>query len=573
MDSIVPVEEGAEAFVELLNANGVDYIFLNPGTASVSVQEALSKFSALGKRTPRVILGLHEYVAMSAAHGYFMVSGKPQVVLVHFGLGTAQVGGALLNAQRGRAGIILCATRVPINIDGGETGERAFSLSWLHEQTDQAGVVCDYVKWDYELRSAETIHQVVQRAFRIASGEPYGPVYLMLPQDILAQKIKEVRIPPVERHAAAATPQLDNALLEKIAAMLIEAEEPLIITGYSGRHVEGVGALVGLAEALGARVVSSQHTMNFPTTHPLFGGFEPDPYLNDADVIFIVDNDIPYVPARATLRKDARIIHIDIDPLKRDLPMWGFPADILAECDSAKALPLLGEVIRRKATLEDRARFEERSRRLEGEHKQMREQWRDSAVAGEGQKPISADWLCRCLDEVIDEDTIVVEEAVTNRFAVLRQINRTRPGTFFTSEGSSLGWAPGAALGAKLASPDSTVVALVGDGTFIFGCPIPALWAANAYSAPFLCVIFNNTRYNALKGAIRNTYGEGSFSEKTGNWVGIDIIPPPDYARIARACGAYGQTVDEPSALKSALIDALEQVRQGKAAVVDVRVS
>ncbi|MFC2071030.1 thiamine pyrophosphate-requiring protein, partial [Chloroflexota bacterium] len=470
------------------------------------------------------------------------------------------------------AGIVLCATRVPIDIDGGETGGRTFSLSWLHEQMDQAGVVRDYVKWDYELRSAETIHQVVQRAFRIASSEPYGPVYLALPQDILARKIKEVRIPPVTRHSAVETPQVDNTLLEKMAAMLIEAQEPLIITGYSGRHTGGVEVLVELAEALGARVVSSQYMMNFPTNHPLSGGYSPDPYLNNADIILIIDHDVPYTPSRANLRTDAKIIHIDIDAVKRDLPMWGFPADILAECDSAKTLPLLSEAVQRKITPQDSARFRERFEKLQSEHKQMREQWRDSADSWSSEKPVSVDWLCRCLDEVIDENTIVIEEAVTNRMAVLRQIQRTKPGTFFTSEGSSLGWAPGAALGAKLASPDSTVVAIVGDGTFIFGCPVPTLWAAEACKAPFLCVIMNNARYNAPKRAIRSTYGEQSFSDKTGNFVGTDIVPPPDYAEIARACGAYGLTVEEPSEVKSVLSGALEQVRQGKMAVVDVRI-
>jgi acetolactate synthase-1/2/3 large subunit len=572
IENTVSVEEGGEAFIELLNANGVDYIFLNPGTASVSIQEALSKFKALGKRAPGVILSLHEFVALSAAHGYFMVSGKPQVVLVHLALGTLQLGGALLNVQRGRAGVIICATRVPSSREGKRTGVPSFPLHWIHEQFDQSGTVRGYVKWEYELRSIETIHEVVQRAFQIASTEPCGPAYLVLPQDLLGQKMKEVRIPPVARHGAASAPQVDMALMEKTATMLMQAAEPLIITGYSGRHPQAVGSLVELAETLGARVVTSQYHMNFPTTHPLCGGFGPEPYFKDADVIFVIDHDVPYIPARANLKPDAKLIHFDIDTVKPGFPTWGFAADILAECDSSKALPLLSQIIRQRATPEDKARFQARFLRLQNERQKQREQGQNLPMTKAAQKPISGDWLCRCLAEVIDDDTIVVEEAVTNRFAVLRHIQRTKPGTFFTSEGSSLGWALGAALGAKLASPDSTVVTLVGDGTFIFGSPISALWAANAYHAPFLCVVFNNRLYNAPKGAIRGTYGGQSFSEKTGLWVGVDIKPSPDYALIGQACGAYGKVVEDPEDLKPALANAIKKVRQGIPAVVDVRI-
>jgi acetolactate synthase-1/2/3 large subunit len=572
-DKIVPVNEGAEAFIEMLNANEVDHIFINPGTASVAIQEALSKYKALGKRAPEAITCLHEYVALSAAHGHFMVSGKPQVVLVHLTLGTQQMGGALLNAQRGRAGVVICATRVPTSRDGTGPGGRPFGVSWIHEQTDQAGIVRDYVKWEYELRSVETIPEIVQRAFRVASTEPCGPVYLVLPQDLLGQKMKEVVIPPIARYSAASTPQADEAVLEEVAGMLIQAEEPLIVTGYSGRNPQGVSSLVELAETLGARVVSSQHYMNFPTTHPLCGGFGPQQYMSNADVIFVIDNDLPYIPALASFKPGARLIYFDIDAVKPDFPRWGFAADILVGCDTSKTLPLLTRKIREKATPGDKGRFKARFQRLESEHEKQRQQAYDSAVEKSSVKPVSADWLCHCLNEIIDEDTIVVEETVSNRFAVLRHIQRTRPGTFFNSEGSSLGWALGAALGAKLASPESTVVSLAGDGTFIFGSPIPALWASNVYRAPFLCIVFNNRSYNVPRWAIRGAYGEGSYSEKTGYWVGVDIDPPPDYALIGEACGAYGRTVEDPAEVPEVLKNALEQVRQGKPAVVDVRLT
>ncbi len=130
MEKIIQVNTGAEAFIELLNANGVEYMFLNPGTDTSSIQQAISKFKTLGKRTPEVILCLHESVAMAAAHGYFMVSGKPQVVFVHTDVGIQQAGGAVHNAQRGRIGVVLCSGRAPSSVDSGKTNQ----VHWFQEQ-------------------------------------------------------------------------------------------------------------------------------------------------------------------------------------------------------------------------------------------------------------------------------------------------------------------------------------------------------------------------------------------------------------------------------------------------------
>ncbi len=572
MEDIVPVDEGAEAFIELLNANGVDYLFLNPGSDTYPVQEALSKFRALGKRIPEVILALHESMGMAAAHGYFLVTGRPQVVLVHVDLGTQQVGGALHNAQRGRIGIILCAGRAPLTFDGDKRGARNRYLQWLTEQFDQAGIVRNYVKWDYELRTNDNIHHVVQRAFQIASTEPCGPVYLTLPLELLMEKIDKVRILPPARYAPSVTPQADNATLTKIAETLLAAENLLIIAGESGRHHESVASLVELAEILGARVITSGYRVNFPTTHPLCGGHNPNPYLEEADVFLVIDVDIPYAPVQVRPRSDAKLIHIDIDPIKQNIPMFSFPVDIRVEADSSKAIPALIEMLRQMITPEQQARFQARFRQLGSEHQKLRDEWHASAVSKAQQEPISPEWLCHCINEVVDEDTIVLNEAISSWLSVARQVHRTKPGTLLGAGGSSVGWGLGAALGVKLAAPDKTVVALIGDGSFVFGCPIAALWAAHNYHAPFLCVILNNSRYNSPGLALRHAYGQESFSEKTGLWIGVDIAPSPNYALIAQGCHVYGQMVEHPSDLKPALKDALEKVRGGKCVVLDVRV-
>ncbi len=567
MEKIIPVDEGAEAFVEMLNANDVEYLFLNPGTDTFPIQEALSKFKSLGKRTPEVILSLHESVAMAAAHGHFMISGKPQVVLVHVDVGTQQIGGALHNAQRARIGVILCAGRTPSTYEQDIRGERSGGIHWWQEQFDQAGIVRGYVKWEYELRFAANINNVVQRAFQVASTEPPGPVYLTLPREILMEKIENMTVPDVARHGAAVTPQADADELDKLAEALLGAENPLIIAGDPGRNPESVPSLVELAETLGVRVASDMMRMNFPNTHPLAATGFAGQYIKDADVLLVIDSDIPYIPRSVKLKEDARIIHISIDPVKKDMPLWTFPGDAFIQADSAKALPALTGIIKRKITPEQQTSFRERAEELGAEHKKARESMSADVLSKADQKPMASAWVGHCLNEVIDEDTIIVHEMA---IAPLRHVRRTKPGTLYGSGGSSLGFGLGGALGAKLAAKDKTIVSLMGDGCFIFGCPIPTFWAADLYKAPFLAIILNNQEYHAPRGGLRGGYGEQSYSERTGVWVGMDI-PSPNYAMIAEACGAYGQTVEEPAQLKAAMEAALERVRNGQAALIDVR--
>ena len=570
-ETTVLVDYGSEVFVEMLNANGVEYLFLNPGSDTFPIQEAMAKFIAKGKPVPKAILCLDEATAIAAAHGYFMVSGRPQVVLVHTDLGTLQLGGGVHNAQRGHAGIVLCAGRVPATFDGELTGGRTQDIHWIQEQPDQAGILRNYTKWDYELRRSENIQHVMQRAFQIASSQPYGPVYLMLPREVLMEGMTEFKVLPVERYGPVTTPQADPDALARAAEMLRKAQSPLIITGHSGRNHGTVAAMVELAELVGAPVVSDSTHLNFPTTHALYAGLNPQPYLKDADVVLIVDHDVPYIPAHGKPGPEARIIHIDIDPIKQTIPMWLFPTDLLLHADSAKAIPALVEAAKELMTEADHARILERSQLIKDRHQRQRQEAVQLALSHADRSPITPQWLSYCLNQVIDQDTIFLDESVTNSRVVVQYLERSRPGTLYKSGGSHLGWGLGAALGTKLAEPDRTVVAAVGDGAFVYGCPTSTLWTADAYGTPFLAVIYNNQLYNAPKRHLKEAYPE-SYSASTDNWIGMDITPSVDFAMLAQACRAYGELVQEPGDVKPALERALEQVRGGKAAVLDVRI-
>ena len=565
------IENVSDGYIELLNAHGVDYIFMNPGSGSAPIQESIAKFNAQGHRTPKLILCLHESVAMAAAHGYFMLTGRPQVVLVHVDVGTQNIGANLHNAQRGRAGVIVCAGRSPYTVDGSLPGGRSRYIHWIQEQFNQANIVQDYVKWHYELTCRENLQVAVQRAFQVAGTEPAGPVYLTLPREVLMEKMEAPIMGP-QRAPAISTQAADPESLSRAAQWLIEAGRPLILVAYAGRNPKAVAALVKLAETLAAPVVESRHRVNFPSGHPLHLGFWATRYLQQADCVLILDHDVPWVPAQGQPPSDCRIIHVDIDPLKRDIPIWGFPVDLAIQADTSQAMAGLADEVERRLSPADRTRIETRRRVVTAEHQMQRAGWRQRALDLATRQPIAPEWAAYCLSEIVDDDTVVVSEAVSNNPVLWHYLQLDTPGTYYQSLGSGLGWGLGAALGAKLASPSKTIICTVGDGSWVFGSPIVAYWAAEQNRSPFLTVIFNNQAYAATTEAILGIAPEG-YARKTGNYPGCDLPKPPLYSKVAEAMGLWAVTVDDPAKLQSVLREALDEVRRGRSALVDICVS
>ena len=385
------------------------------------------------------------------------------------------------------------------------------------------------------------------------------------------EDLKEVRL-PADRLQPPALPDAGASSLRPVAEGLAHARSPLILTGYSGRNPKTVPELVRLAELTGAPVVSATAScLNFPNTHPLWGGISPNPYLEKADIILVIDCDVPYIPSDVSPQKDARIFWLDVDPLKSNIPLFTFPADVRIQADSATTLPVLTACVEDLLRPEDREAHQKRAALLKEKHTQRRQELQGAALEKSSEQPIAPEWLTYCINQALDQDTIVLDETVTNLRFSATMLERTQPNTWFASGGASLGWALGAGVGVRLAAPDRTVVALVGDGTFMFGCPTAALWTAAAHNAPFLTIILNNQMHFATKRSWLMHYPQG-HARQLDRFVGTDLQPSPDFAHLARACHAYGKTVINPEELPDAIQRALETVRGGQAAVLDVRI-
>jgi hypothetical protein len=367
----VEAEEGTEAILQALNANEVDAIFFCSGTDNLPLMEAIAKFKALKRRTPRLITCPHEHVAMAAAHGHFMVSRRPQVVFVHVDVGTQNVGGALHNAWRGQAGVVFLAGRAPWTTHGELRGSRNFYIHWLQETFDQGEIVRQYTKWDYELRTAKQAGLVVQRAFQLSASEPCGPVYLTLPREVVMKKMNGAFIYPPKRYSPTIAAQGDAEAVREAARLLVKAERPVIVVNMMGRHIKSVSALVQLAESLSIPVIDNRERMNFPTTHLLHMGSSfqrTSGFVKHADVVLAIDHDVPYVPVTGCPSDNTKIIGIDIDPIKQTFPLWGFPIDVPIIADSSKAIPVLCKMAQEFITEKDRMRYAERRKILEAEH-------------------------------------------------------------------------------------------------------------------------------------------------------------------------------------------------------------
>ncbi len=565
------VGETAEAYVEALAAHGVEYLFLNPGTDTFPVQEALVKLESLGRPVPKTVLCLFEVVALAAAHGYFAATGRPQAVLVHVDVGTQNLGGMVHNAQRGRAAVLISAGRAPYTTDPNQRGTRDTYIHWLQEQFDQHGIVRNYVKWDYELRRPDQVGEAVARAFQVAASDPPGPVYLTLPREVLMAYLGDAKIYRPERFPPARIGAGDPEALREVARLLVGARSPVVLTATTGRTPAGFRGLVRLAELLALPVVEWRDRTNFPAGHPLYQGFDPGPFLETADVVLVLDHDVPYIPTRQRLNPEATVIQVDLDPVKERIPLWTFPVDLAVRADTGRALDIIADFAAEMLTAADRARVERSRTELEARHRKLLADWEERARSNATARPIATEWLGYCLGQLYAEapDCIFVDETVTANRLLWPYVRPSEPGTWFGSGGSALGWGLGAALGVKLANPDRPVVLAVGDGSFVFGEPLAALWAAVNAKAPFMAVIFNNACYNATKQPLVAAYPEG-YSVRYNKFVGVDLLPAPRYDRLAEVVGAYGERVEDPADLLPALRRGLARLREGQPVILDV---
>ncbi len=549
-------ETAADAWLGLLAARGIEYLFANGGTDFAPVVEAYAKGQKHGWRMPQIVVVPHENMGVAMAHGFAMVSGRPQAMMVHVGVGTANSLNGLINASRQNVPILFTAGRTPITESGAVPAARNNYIHWAQEHFDQGGMLREFVKWDYELRHAEQVETVLDRALAIAKSEPQGPVYVTLPREVLASGFTK-EFSSGSTIAAATAPAADPEALEEAAKLLGAAQHPLLITASGGRTAESARAVEQLAQMLAVPVVHYRpRHLALSTEHPMHCGWDPHMLLKQADVVLVVECDVPWIPKEGQPRPEAKVIHIGTDPLFASYPLRGFRADIALTGAVAPTLQALWRAAQKQAV--SLKQIEDRKKTLSEYSRGVREK----ARGGIEPMPaaITGKWLSACLNKVLDDKTILVNEYPT----VLEEMTIRQPGRYFGNPSAGgLGWGMGAALGAKLASPDSTVICAVGDGAYMFGNPTAVHYVSEAMRLPVLFVIANNARWAAVHRSTLATYPQG-FAAKEQAPPFATLEPSPRFEHVVQASGGHGERVTEPKALMPALERALRIVKEQK---------
>ena len=540
----------ADELLAGLRWHGIEWLFANPGTDFPPIIEAFARAKTSGRKLPQPLLVPHENCAVAMAHGAYLLTGRPQALMVHVNVGTANTINLLANASRDRVPLLLLAGRSPI-MQAGAFGARSRPIHWAQEMFDQGGMVREFVKWEYELRNPAHVTEVVGRAVESAMAPPRGPVYLTLPREPLAAPAEADARGAPRALPSPAHPDPDG--IARLAGWLTRAERPLLIASSLGRVPEDAEALARLAGRFGLPVVA--HTPRYAclaSDHPWHHGYDPAPYLADADLVVVIESDVPWLPSVAAPAAGARIAHIGEDPAFLRYPMRSFASDLSITADAGAALRAL-EVAMQAEAGPDAERLASRRQwaaaRAKAHHLKLVTQ--NAAPAH-----ITPEYLSQCIGEVAGADGLICNEYQLR----LEHCPRPRPGSYFAvSPAGGLGWSVGAALGAKLAAAERFVIAVIGDGGFLFANPVACHWAAEAHALPVLIVVFNNARYAAVRNATLAMFPSGAAARDNGLLL-ADLSPSPPFEALAREQGAFAVRVEAPAALPAALAAAREAV-------------
>jgi acetolactate synthase I/II/III large subunit len=475
--------------------------------------------------------------------------------------------------------VMLFAGRAPYTLRGELPGSRDTYVHFVQDPFDIASIVRPYVKWEYSLPSGIVVKEALARALAFAHSDPPGPVYMMLPRETLAEQWDDADMPayPPARYGSVQAGGIEQARVDAIARALMAAENPIALTAYLGRKPGAVAVLDRLARACGVRVAEfNSIDLNIPQASPCFAGFDPLPLLEQADLGLLLDSDVPYIPQHAVRAGAIQWIQIDIDPLKSDFPMWGFPTDMRIQGDCATVLQQVLDAVEAHADDAYRRRVAARVASWSSAREAAAKR-RAAASANKGASgALNPAFVFATLDAKLSQDDIVINEAIRNAPILQQHITRTKPGSYVGLAGGGLGFSGGMALGLRLAQPDRRIVQVIGDGGFHFSSPDSVYAVAQQYQIPVLTVVLDNGGWQAVKSAVQRVYPNGTAAETDQFQSRLTSGRQGEqrgFSDVGRAFGAHGERVTEPDDLAAAIDRCFAALDDGKAAVLHVQVT
>ena len=556
-ENTISIVEGTagEILIEQLKQCGVRFVFFNPSTGDYPIFDALLKRSDM-----QVIMALQEGVLTSMADGYAKASGKiPFVTCARPGFPNTLV--HMFNAYKDRTPMIVA-------ID--QTSEISRGRWGFQEVDELAKAAEPFTRWCWESRHVENLAEDLRRAFKFAATPPSGPVFLTIPTDLLGNKSLRTEIIDQSQFTLSGEVRPAASEVEEVAQQLLESASPVLFVGSEVHRLGAEKEVVELAELLSLPVVQEPHswTNSFPTDHPLYLGLYQSNmrYPGQIDFLLNLGGLLPS-PEGSTpaIRRSTRIAEVsfDIENTGRIYP------SVLASPSSVKLFARdLIEAIGSRTTEARRKQLRETRWTKTGEFTGKLRQSRERvAQYNYSNTPISHERLALELRANLDPDSCLVAEVDSGRGGLNYLTFGHEKMGYFATTSVILGWSVGAALGIKLALPDRQVVALQGDGGFMFGGD-QSLWTAKRYQIPILIVVQNNGSYDAERNRI---WGLGAQQSKVGKDMTCFIGNPDiQYTKLAEAYGVAGEKVTDPDDLSQALKRGVQVTRDGEPYLLDV---
>jgi len=548
-----------------LGGLGIDHVFANSGTDFPPIIEGLIEARGRDARLPMTVVVPHEHLAVGMAHGYTLMSGRIQAVMLHTNVGLANGATGIINAACDQVPILVMSGRTPVT-EGGRFGSRTVPIGWGQEMYDQSALVREACKWDYELRAPEQLPGLLERAWAIANSTPRGPVYLALPREVLCEQCpaEELGKPSAMAPAHAAP---DQKAVAEAARLLAGARKPLII---AQRGAGSQGAFDALHKFVEEWAIPVSHywanMIAIPMTSPMHVGWSPDDLLQEADVVLVINSLAPWWPDRSQPGPEARVIHLGPDPLfARSTPIRNFRSDISLVGETATALRALIDEIGQAPR--SPAAFAERRARIADHAAANREAVIAGAKAGNA-APMSKEWVSLCLGEAIRSHP-------GRRSSVFHELGCPLPplfldqhlGYFQEPHSGGLGWGLPAALGAQLADRDRLIFATMGDGSYMFANPVACHQVAEALDLPVITMVLNNEEWGAVRHSVEGLYPDG-LARRRNDVPLTSLRPSPDFAMVAQASRARTETVTDGNELPAALDRAISIATREKTQVL-----
>ena len=571
---------GSDFMVDVIKTLGIEYIAANPGSAFRALHESFINYG--GNKAPELLTCLHEESSVAMGHGYAKIEGKPLMVMAHGTVGLQHASMAIYNAY---------ADRVPVYIVLGNILDgqwRRSDVEWTHAVQDCASMVRDYTKWDDSPISLTGFAESAIRAYKIAMTPPMGPVVLIADQVLQEEPVPDqdrgrLRVPKL---SPTTPPAGDAAAVNELAKLLVAAENPLIVAGRLARTPNGLKLLIELAELLQAPVLDRRQRMNFPTQHPLYGSGS----LAEAD--FVLGLEVPdfyqVIHAQTPVTKmgmESRLLTKPTTKLatlstmdlltKANYQDFGRynEVDLAIAADAEATLPSLIEACKKLITADRRRAFEARRARYAEVAKQNQARFLQDAAWGWDTSPITtARMSAELWNQIKGEDWSLVSDVVFQSFWPTRLWNFTKHYQFIGGHGAyGVGYGAPAALGAALANRKygRLTVNIQSDGDLNYAPGV--LWTAAHHKIPMLNVMHNNRSYHQERMYVADMAAR-SQRDISRAGIGNDISDPNiDYATLAKAYGMFSiGPIENPADLGPALKRAIEVVKRGEPALVDV---